>query len=136
MQDALRTVPRHRYAPEKELRTAYDDGLAIVTRRDETGRATSSVSAAWLQADMLESLRLGPGAIVYEAGSGGYNAELIAHVVGPAGRVVTCDIDPYVVRRTRRLTTEAGSGRVVAFQGDAASGPRCSTCPGAGSTGA
>lgn len=122
VRDALRTVPRHRYAPEKDLRTSYDADLAIVTRRDETGRATSSVSAAWLQADMLESLRLGPGAIVYEAGSGGYNAELIAHVVGPAGRVVTCDIDPYVVRRTRRLTAEAGSGRVLAFQGDAASG--------------
>ncbi|WP_326593357.1 methyltransferase [Streptomyces sp. NBC_01294] len=130
VRDALRTVPRHRYAPEKDLRTSYDADLAIVTRRDETGRATSSVSAAWLQADMLESLCLGPGAIVYEAGSGGYNAELIAHVVGPAGRVVTCDIDPYVVRRTRRLTTEAGSGRVVAFQGDAASGALVQHAPG------
>ncbi|NUK23918.1 methyltransferase, FxLD system [Streptomyces lunaelactis] len=118
VQQALRTVPRHRYAPEKDLKTAYDDDLAVVTRRDDTGRATSSVSAAWLQADMIESLRLRPGAIVYEAGSGGCNAELIAHVVGPEGRVVTGDIDPYVVRRTRRLTAEAGSGRVVVFHGD------------------
>ncbi|MER6447221.1 methyltransferase, FxLD system [Streptomyces venezuelae] len=122
VREALRTVPRHRYAPEVNLKTAYEDGLAVVTRRDGSGRATSSVSAAWLQADMIESLRLRPGALVYEAGSGGYNAELIAHVVGPGGRVVTGDIDPYVVRRTRRLTAEAGSGRVTAFRADAALG--------------
>jgi protein-L-isoaspartate(D-aspartate) O-methyltransferase len=115
---ALRAVPRHRYTPETDLATAYDDDLAVVTRRDDSGRATSSVSAAWLQADMAESLRLRPGAHVFEAGSGGYNAELIAHVVGPAGRVVTVDLDPYVVRRTRRLTAEAGSGRVLALHGD------------------
>ncbi|MGW7439859.1 methyltransferase, FxLD system [Streptomyces sp. NPDC054849] len=122
VREALRTVPRHRYAPEKDLKTAYADDLALVTRRDETGRATSSVSAAWLQADMIESLRLGPGTVVYEAGSGGYNAELLAHVVGPASRVVTGDIDPDVVQRTRRLTTEAGTGRVIAFRGDGAFG--------------
>ncbi|MFD0546337.1 methyltransferase, FxLD system [Streptomyces mexicanus] len=123
VQQALRTVPRHRFIPEKDLKTAYDGGdQAIITRRDETGKATSSVSAAWLQADMLQSLCLKPGAIVFEAGSGGYKAELIAHVVGATGRVVTGDIDPYVVHRTRRLTTEAGSGRVTAFQGDAALG--------------
>ncbi|MEU8434137.1 methyltransferase, FxLD system [Streptomyces sp. NPDC029216] len=122
VRQALRTVPRHRFAPEKNLPTAYDDDLAVVTRRDETGRATSSVSAAWLQADMLESLALQPGAVVHEAGSGGYNAELVASVVGPAGQVITGDIDPYVVHRTRRLTAEAGSGRVHAYQGDAALG--------------
>ncbi|MDH6544844.1 methyltransferase, FxLD system [Streptomyces sp. SPB4] len=129
VRDALRTVPRHRYAPETNLRTAYDDDLAVVTRRDGTGRALSSVSAAWLQADMIEKLRLPPGAAVYEAGSGGYNAELIAHVIGPRGRVVTGDIDPYVVRRTRRFTAEAGSGRVTAFQGDAARGAPAELVP-------
>ncbi|MET8290052.1 methyltransferase, FxLD system [Streptomyces sp. NPDC005132] len=118
VQEALRTVPRHRFAPETDLNAAYDDDLAVVTRRDETGRATSSVSAAWLQADMAEQLRLTPGAAVLEVGSGGYNAELLAHVVGPAGRVVTVDIDPYVVHRTQRLCAEAGSGQVTAVLGD------------------
>ncbi|MFF3013800.1 methyltransferase, FxLD system [Streptomyces sp. NPDC057939] len=122
VREALRIVPRHRFAPEMDLRTTYDDDLAVVTRRDDAGRAISSVSAPWLQADMIEGLRLTPGAHVYEAGSGGYNAELIAHVVGPEGSVVSGDIDPYVVRRTQRFTAEAGSGRVTAFQGDAAFG--------------
>ncbi|MEE1823802.1 methyltransferase, FxLD system [Streptomyces sp. BE20] len=122
VQNALRTVPRHRFAPEKNLATAYDDDLAVVTRWDENGRATSSVSAAWLQADMITKLRLEPGAAVLEVGSGGYNAELIAHVVGEGGQVVTVDIDPYVVHRTQRFTAEAGSGRVLAVQGDGALG--------------
>jgi protein-L-isoaspartate(D-aspartate) O-methyltransferase len=122
IQSALHTVPRHRFAPEKDLATAYDHDLAVVTRWDESGRATSSVSAAWLQADMIEKLRLKLGAAVLEVGSGGYNAVLIAHVVGEDGQVVTIDIDPYVVHRTRRFTAEAGSGRVQALQGDGALG--------------
>ncbi|MER6848850.1 methyltransferase, FxLD system [Streptomyces flaveolus] len=123
VRDALRAVPRHRFAPEANLAAAYDGGdRAVVTRRDKTGTAISSVSAAWLQADMIESLCLTPGALVFEAGSGGYNAELIAHVAGPEGRVVTVDIDPWVVRRTRAFLTEAGSGRVTAVEADAALG--------------
>jgi protein-L-isoaspartate(D-aspartate) O-methyltransferase len=123
VQGALRTVPRHRFAPEAPLADAYDaSDRAVITRRDETGTAISSVSAAWLQADMIEHLRLAPGATVFEAGSGGYNAELIAHVTGPEGRVVTVDIDPWVVRRTRAFLTEAGSGRVTAVEADGALG--------------
>ncbi|MGX5186243.1 hypothetical protein ACWKT5_26565, partial [Streptomyces avermitilis] len=123
VQQALRTLPRHRFAPEADLATAYDGGdRAVITRRDEIGAAISSVSAAWLQADMIERLHLKPGAVVFEAGSGGYNAELIAHVTGPDGHVVTVDIDPWVVRRTRAFTTEAGSGRATAVEDDAALG--------------
>ncbi|MFF5019510.1 methyltransferase, FxLD system [Streptomyces sp. NPDC001165] len=130
VQAALRTVPRHRFAPEANLAAAYDGGdRAVVTRYDEAGAAISSVSAAWLQADMIEHLRLKPGAMVFEAGSGGYNAELIAHVAGPDGRVVTVDIDPWVVRRTRRFLTEAGSGRVTAVEADAALGAPVSLVP-------
>ncbi|ALO13586.1 MutT-family protein [Streptomyces venezuelae] len=123
VQEALRTVPRHRFAPEANLAAAYESGdRAVITRYDEAGTAISSVSAAWLQADMIEHLGLEPGAVVFEAGSGGYNAELIAHVTEPDGSVVTVDIDPWVVRRTRRFLTEAGSGRVSAVEADAALG--------------
>ncbi|WP_331735579.1 methyltransferase, FxLD system (plasmid) [Streptomyces sp. NBC_01166] len=118
VQTALRQVPRHRFIPEAPLETAYDDDLAVVTLREGPGTAVSSVSAAWLQADMIEQLRLKPGMTVLEVGAGGYNAELLAHVLGPRGRVVTVDVDPYVVHRTRRLCAEAGSGQVTAVLGD------------------
>ncbi|MFB7224430.1 methyltransferase, FxLD system [Streptomyces sp. NPDC056227] len=118
VQAALREVPRHRFVPEAPLETAYHDNLAVVTVRESPQTALSSVSAAWLQADMIEQLRLEPGMTVLEVGSGGYNAELLTHVLGPRGRVVTVDVDPYVVHRTRRLCAEAGSGRVTAVLGD------------------
>ncbi|MFF0739197.1 methyltransferase, FxLD system [Streptomyces sp. NPDC004111] len=123
VREALGSVPRHRFVPEAALADAYDGGdRAVITQRDATGTPTSSVSAAWLQADMIEQLRPHPGATVLEVGSGGYNAELLAHVLGPGGRVVTVDIDPYVVHRTRRLCAEAGNGRVTALLGDGGRG--------------
>ncbi|WP_329159827.1 methyltransferase, FxLD system [Streptomyces sp. NBC_01717] len=122
IQQALRSVPRHRFTPESPLRTAYHSNLAVVTEYNDLAQVTSSVSAAWLQADMAEHLHLAEGMTVFEGGSGGYNAELIAHVVGPTGRVITVDLAPYVVRRTRRLTAEAGSGRVTAVLGSASDG--------------
>ncbi|MDX3067548.1 MULTISPECIES: methyltransferase, FxLD system [Streptomyces] len=118
VQAALRKVPRHRFVPETRLETAYHDDLAVVTVRKSPQTALSSVSAAWLQADMIEQLRLEPGMTVLEVGSGGYNAELLAHVLGERGRVVTVEVDPYVVHRTQRLCAEAGSGRVTAVLGD------------------
>ncbi|MEV7890238.1 methyltransferase, FxLD system [Streptomyces sp. NPDC002817] len=120
--EALRSVPRHRYTPEASLETAYDDDLAVVTVRNEEGRAVSSVSAAWLQGIMIDGLRPQPGMTLLEVGSGGFNAELLAHVIGRRGHVVTVDVDPYVVHRTRQLTAEAGSGRVTAILGDGALG--------------
>ena len=122
VREALENVARHRYIPEVRLETAYDDDLAVVTSRDKAGRAVSSVSASWLQGVMIDGLRPEPGMTMLEVGSGGFNAELVAYVVGPRGRVVTVDLDPYVVRRTQRLTAEAGSGRVTAILGDGALG--------------
>ncbi|MER6271661.1 methyltransferase, FxLD system [Streptomyces sp900105755] len=118
VQAALREVPRHRFVPEAPLETAYHDDLAVVTVRESPQTALSSVSAAWLQADMIEQLRPEPGMTVLEVGSGGYNAELLTHVLGERGHVVTVDVDAYVVHRTQRLCAEAGSGRVTAVLGD------------------
>ncbi|MEU0786490.1 methyltransferase, FxLD system [Streptomyces sp. NPDC006173] len=118
VQAALREVPRHRFVPETRLDRAYHDDLAVVTVRQSPQTALSSVSAAWLQADMIKQLRLEPKTTVLEVGSGGYNPELLAHVLSERGRVVTVDVDPYVVHRTRRLCAEAGSGRVTAVLGD------------------
>jgi protein-L-isoaspartate(D-aspartate) O-methyltransferase len=45
---------------------------------------------------MIEQSELGPGMSVLEIGSGGCNAALLAEVVGPAGHVVSVDVDPEV----------------------------------------
>ncbi|MFJ8165498.1 hypothetical protein ACIRBY_31900 [Streptomyces sp. NPDC096136] len=47
VQEALRTVPRHRFAPEANLLAAYDGGdRAVITRYHDAGTAISAASAA------------------------------------------------------------------------------------------
>jgi protein-L-isoaspartate(D-aspartate) O-methyltransferase len=118
---ALRTVPRHRFAPEADLTAAYADDV-IRTRFDATGATTSSVSAPWLQARMLALAQIQPGMNVLEIGSGGYNAALIAELVGAHGRVTTMDIDPVVTARARGFLDAAGYPWVRVLLGDAAAG--------------
>jgi protein-L-isoaspartate(D-aspartate) O-methyltransferase len=115
---ALRTVPRHVFTGDVPLEEAYGDG-AIVTVRGEDGTNLSSVSAAWLQAAMLCQAAIKPGERVLEIGSGGYNAALIAELVGPAGSVVTVDIDPAVAERARRCLAGAGYSGVEVVCADA-----------------
>ncbi|WP_084259686.1 methyltransferase, FxLD system [Microtetraspora malaysiensis] len=119
VQAAFAAVPRERFAPEASLTAAYSPQDVVITKRDTTGRATSSVSAPWLQAEMLEAARLFRGARVLEVGSGGYNAALIAEIVGPEGLVVTVDIDPYVTERAERFLAETGYPQVKVVLGDA-----------------
>ena len=71
---------------------------------------------------MLEQARIMPGMRVLEIGSGGYNAALIAELVGPAGEVTSLDIDPAVIDRARRLLDAAGYQRVRTVVGDGAAG--------------
>ncbi|MFG1754996.1 class I SAM-dependent methyltransferase [Streptosporangium sandarakinum] len=99
MEAAFAAVPRERFAPEAPPEAAYRAQDVVVTKRGPDGRAMSSISAPWLQAEMLEAAQLTTGAKVLEVGSGGYNAALIAEIVGPCGLVVSVDIDPFVVER-------------------------------------
>ncbi|MGH3836151.1 MAG: methyltransferase, FxLD system [Pseudonocardiaceae bacterium] len=104
---ALRTVPRHLFAPGVSLEKAYADG-SIVTKRNERGSSISSVSAPWLQTMMLGQLQVAPGQRVLEIGSGGYNAALLRELVGPEGSVTTLDIDQEIADRARTCLATAG----------------------------
>lgn len=52
------------------------------------------------QAGNLRQARVKPGMRVLEIGSGGPNAAMLAHLVGPDGEVVTVDIDESITART------------------------------------
>ena len=106
---ALRTVPRHLFAPGVPLARAYEDiYTSIVTKRSERGTSLSSVSSPWIVAGMLAQLDVRPGQSVLEIGSGGYQAALLRELVGPDGSVTTVDIDPEVTGRARACLDLAG----------------------------
>ncbi|GAA0955950.1 methyltransferase domain-containing protein [Actinocorallia libanotica] len=120
---AFLAVPRERFAPEADPVEVYRHNEVVVTRRGADGRATSSISAPWLQAEMLAHAALRPAERVLEVGSGGYNAALIAEIVSTQGAVTTVDIDPFVTERARRFLTETGYGDVRVVLADAADLP-------------
>ncbi|MEC3974281.1 methyltransferase, FxLD system [Amycolatopsis sp. H20-H5] len=119
---AFATVPREAFAPGAPLEQVYNRDDVVITQRDENGLATSSVSAPRIQAMMLEQADIRPGMRVLEIGSGGYNAALIAELVGPNGHVTTVDIDSFVTDRAAEFLADTGYSRVRVVRADAEGG--------------
>lgn len=125
VRDAFLAVPREHFVPEIAARdglaSIYRPDVALKTATDSSGTAISSSSAPSIMAPMLEALRLEPGQRVLEIGAGtGYNAALIKHLVGPAGRVTTVDLEAAFARRARHSLATAGyAARVVVGDGRA-----------------
>ncbi|MEU0073514.1 methyltransferase, FxLD system [Streptomyces sp. NPDC006332] len=119
---AFAAVPRHRFAPDAPLELAYDLHHTVPVRKDEHGLDLSVMSAAHLQAVMLEQAEIKPGMKVLEIGSGGYNAALIQELVGSDGVVTTVDIDRDIVDRARLCLDDAGYDQVKTVVADAEAG--------------
>lgn len=68
---------------------------------------------------MLQQAGITTGMRVLEIGSGGYNAALLAELVGAEGEVTTVDIDPDITDRARRYLDKAGYGQVRVVTADA-----------------
>jgi protein-L-isoaspartate(D-aspartate) O-methyltransferase len=117
---AFRAVPRHLFVPEVSPAAAYADAV-VPTRFDDAGETISALSQPTIVAVMLEQLAPGPGMHVLEIGAGtGYNAALLARLVGPRGRVVSVDVDTDIVEEARRHLRDAGGeyGNVDVVLGD------------------
>ncbi|MGV9312222.1 methyltransferase, FxLD system [Streptomyces sp. NPDC003691] len=114
---AFRAVRRDLFVPGIPLDDAYRDDT-VFTKRDADGSPLSSVSAPWLVATMLERLGVRQGDRVLEIGSGGYNAALLHHLVGPHGSVTSQDIDSEVIERAARCLAKAGVEGVRLVTGD------------------
>jgi protein-L-isoaspartate(D-aspartate) O-methyltransferase len=108
---AFRAVPRHLFLPGVPLAEVYRDQFIVTKTVD--GEAVSSSSQPEIMATMLEQLDVAPGHRVLEIGAGtGYNAALLARLVGETGEVVTVDIDDDIVAAARAHLAAAGVERV------------------------
>jgi protein-L-isoaspartate(D-aspartate) O-methyltransferase len=122
VRDALLDTPRELFLPEyaarKGLEAVYRDE-AIVTKRSRHGIPLSSSSQPAIMAQMLEQLELADGMHALEIGAGtGYNAALLARLVGPSGRVTTVDVDAELATGARKALRAAGrTAHVVAADG-------------------
>jgi protein-L-isoaspartate(D-aspartate) O-methyltransferase len=121
VEEAFRAVPRHLFLPSVSLAGAYADEAVAVQSVD--GVTTSSASQPSMMAIMLDQLDLRPGHRVLEIGAGtGYNAALMARIVGPTGRVVAVDIDADLVDGAAHHLADAGVDAVELVCADGALG--------------
>jgi protein-L-isoaspartate(D-aspartate) O-methyltransferase len=108
---AFRAVSRHLFVPGVALGQVYSDQVIPTKKLD--GQVVSSSSQPAIMAIMLEQLELAPGQRVLEVGAGtGYNAALVAHIVGETGQVVTVDLDEDIVSGAQEHLAAAGFDQV------------------------
>ena len=93
----------------------YSD-CALVTRVDEYGRTLSSSSQPGVMASMLQALDVQPGMHILEVGTGsGYNAALLAHLVGDPHLITTIDIDADAIAKAKYIIPQVvGKGMTIA----------------------
>ncbi len=122
VETALRTVPRHVFVPEASLEVAYANAPVHI-KYDTDGNSISCASQPGVVALMLDQLDARPGERVLELGAGtGYNAALLAHLVGESGHVTTLDVDDDLVEGARAHLAAAGITNVEAVTRDGALG--------------
>lgn len=120
---AFRGVPRHTFLPEMDPVEAYQD-RAVVIKSDSEGLPVSASTQPTMMAVMLSQLGLAAGHRVLEIGTGtGYNAALIARIVGDQKSVVTIDVVPDLIGQARVNLTAAGMAASQWSAGTATSPP-------------
>src|SRR3981081_4333279 len=120
---AMLTVARHLFLPAATVEEAYADQAVTTKPGMNGGRPLSCASQPTIVAMMLEQLDVRPGHRVLEIGAGtGYNAALLAELVGETGEVTTVDIYEDVTAQARQALDANGYGRVHVITGDGALG--------------
>ncbi|MCS7197684.1 MAG: protein-L-isoaspartate O-methyltransferase [Candidatus Bipolaricaulota bacterium] len=108
------SAPAERIA---QVYTASTSGLPI--KISPKGEVISASSSPVLIANMLEYLKLQPGFKVLEIGTGtGYNAALMAEIVGDPALIHTIEIQPDLAESAKLLLAQAGYGGIHIHCGD------------------
>ncbi len=116
VEKALLKVPRHLFVPESARSQAYRDTPLPIGDGQ-------TISAPHMVAVMAEALELREGHKVLEIGAGsGYNAAVMAELVGPTGKVITLERHPSLAEKAAQVLVEAGYTNVQVVVGDGSLG--------------
>ncbi len=106
---AMGRVPRHRFVPVEQRRSAYEDRALPIGYRQ-------TISQPYIVAYMTQALQITPDARVLEVGTGsGYQAAILSEV---AAKVYTIEIVPELANRARETLSELGHANVEVRLGD------------------
>lgn len=120
---AMRTVAREQHLPGLDPEKAYIDEAVSIKDNPDGPLPLSLASVPSIVAMMLAQLDAQPGDRVLEIGAGtGYNAALLAEIVGEDGAVVTVDIEPDVALHARKALNGTGYERVTVIERDGLKG--------------
>ncbi|MEW1922240.1 methyltransferase, FxLD system [Streptomyces sp. NPDC088360] len=123
VEKAMRTVARDQFLPGLDPSRAYNDEAVSIKENPEGPLPLSLASVPSIVAMMLGQLDAQPGDRILEVGAGtGYNAALLAEIVGPDGAVTTVDIDSDVALHARHALNGAGYERVTVIERDGLKG--------------
>jgi len=111
--EAMERVPRHEFvAPEYEAQVYEDHPIPIGSGQ--------TVSQPYIVAAMLESLKLSPGDVVLEVGTGsGYQTALLSQL---AARVYSIERHPELAEEAGGRLESLGYNNVIVFVGDGSQG--------------
>ncbi len=116
VEEALLKVPRHLFVPPDVRSQAYRATPLLIGDGQ-------TISAPHMVAVMAEALELREGHKVLEIGAGsGYNAAVMAELVGPSGKVITLERHPSLAAKAAQVLLEAGYENVQVMVGDGSLG--------------
>ncbi len=139
-EQAFLAVPRHAFVPRyrliftKEWQEVTDENLhehlgrlyndaSLCLYGDDDDHIPSTISQPSFVIRSLDMLQLRPGQKVFELGTGsGWNAALIAHLVGPEGHVYSVELIPELAGRAKAALSATGVENVTVIVGDGGDG--------------
>lgn len=113
VKNAMLKVPREEFVPISHQSSAYQDQPLPIGHGQ-------TISAPHMVAIIVESLKLEAGMKVLEIGTGlGYNAAVVAEIIGESGHLYTIERIPYLAQEARKNLERTGyKERVTVIEGD------------------
>ena len=113
---AFTDVNRENFIPESLRNSAYQDIPLPLLR----GKTISQPTTVMI---MTHALELKPGEKIFEIGTGsGYQAAIIAKIIGPKGKVITTEVVPELVHFAKENLKKAKIRNVFVYEEDGSHG--------------